>query len=81
MFSYMFICGILRAGGDTKFCMIVDIVSIWFIGVPASFFAVLVLHLPIHLVIALVFSEEAIKAIAIIKRFKSKKWLNNLIMD
>jgi putative MATE family efflux protein len=81
MFSYMFICGILRAGGDTKFCMIVDIVSIWFIGVPASFFAVLVLHLPIHLVIALVFSEEAIKAIVVTKRFKSKKWLNNLIMD
>lgn len=81
MFTYMFICGILRAGGDTKFCMIVDIISIWFIGVPLSFFSVLVLHLPIHLVIAAVFSEEIIKFIVVMKRYKSKKWINNLIMD
>ncbi len=81
MFSYMFICGILRAGGDTKFCMVVDIITIWFIGVPLSFFSVLVLHLPIHLVIAAVFSEEIIKSITVIKRYKSKKWMNNLIMD
>lgn len=81
MFSYMFICGILRAGGDTKFCMFVDIISIWLIGVPLSFFTVLVLKLPIHLVIAAVFSEEIIKSITVTKRYKSKKWMNNLIMD
>jgi len=77
----MFICGILRAGGDTKFCMFVDIITIWLIGVPLSFISVLVLKLPIHLVIAVVFSEEIIKFITVIKRYKSKKWLNNLIMD
>ncbi len=81
MFSYLFICGILRAGGDTKFCMIVDIISIWFIGVPLSFISVLLFKLPIHYVLAIVFSEELIKAIVVIKRYRSKKWLNNLIMD
>lgn len=81
MFSYMFICGILRAGGDTKFCMFVDIITIWGIGVPLSFISVLLFKLPIHLVIALVFSEEIIKAITVTKRFKSKKWINNLIMN
>ncbi len=79
MFSYMFICGILRAGGDTRFCMFLDIITIWCIGVPLSFFSVLVLKLPIHLVIATVFSEELIKATAVIKRYKSQKWINNLI--
>jgi len=81
MFTYMFICGILRAGGDTRFCMFLDMVTIWLMGVPLSFFSVLVLHLPIHLVIAVVFSEEIIKMIIILKRYKSRKWLNNLIMD
>lgn len=81
MFSYMFICGILRAGGDTKFCMFLDIITIWFIGVPLSFISVLVFKLPIHLVIAVVFSEEILKSITVIKRYKSKKWINNLIMD
>lgn len=81
MFTYMFICGILRAGGDTKFCMFVDIVSIWFIGVPLSFVAVLLLKLPIHLVIAVAFSEEIIKMLITLKRYKSKKWINNLITN
>ncbi len=81
MFTYMFICGILRAGGDTRFCMFLDMVTIWLMGVPLSFFSVLVLHLPIHLVIAVVFSEEIIKMVIILKRYKSRKWLNNLIMD
>jgi len=81
MFTYMFICGILRAGGDTKFCMFVDIISIWLIGVPLSFFAVLVLHLPVHLVMAVVFSEEILKLFFILKRYVSKKWINNLIID
>ncbi|MDF2884980.1 MAG: family efflux transporter [Clostridiaceae bacterium] len=81
MFSYIFICGILRAGGDTKFCMFVDIITIWGIGVPLSFISVLLFKLPIHLVIALVFSEEIIKSITVTKRYLSKKWMNNLIMD
>lgn len=81
MFTYLFICGILRAGGDTKFCMIVDIISIWFVGVPLSFISVLFFKLPIHYVIAIVFSEELIKAIVVINRYRSKKWLNNLIMN
>lgn len=81
MFTYMFICGILRAGGDTKFCMFLDIVTIWFIGVPLSFFAVLVLHLPVHLVMAVVFGEEVLKLIIVLRRYVSKKWINNLIVD
>ncbi|MEL7649728.1 MAG: MATE family efflux transporter [Sedimentibacter sp.] len=79
MFTYMFICGILRAGGDTRFCMIVDIVTIWVIGVPVAFISVLLLKLPIHLVIAMVFGEEIIKAVTVIRRFKSNKWLNRVI--
>ena len=81
MFSYMFICGILRAGGDTKFCMFVDIITIWLIGVPVAFISVLVFKLPIHLVMALVFGEEIIKSITVLRRYKSNKWLNNVIMD
>lgn len=81
MFSYIFICGILRAGGDTKFCMIVDIVTIWLIGVPVAFFSVLVLKLPIHWVMAMVFAEELIKSLTVFKRYKSNRWINNLILE
>ncbi len=79
MFTYLFFCGILRAGGDTKFCMYLDLVSVWFIGIPLAFFAVMILKLPLPYVLAIVFSEEIFKLIIIYKRYKSNRWLNNLI--
>ncbi len=79
MMSYVHVCGILRSGGDTKFCMVWDIVSIWGVSVPLAFFSVLVLKLPLPLVIAISFSDEIVKAIATLHRFFSKKWIHNLI--
>jgi Na+-driven multidrug efflux pump len=79
MLTYLIIVGVLRSGGDTKFCLILEFICVWAIGVPLSFFAVLVLDLPIHLVLALVFSEELVRLVIVLKRFKSKKWINNLI--
>ncbi len=79
MLTYVFVCGILRAGGDTKFCMILDTVGIWMIGVPLSFISVLVFKLPLHLALALIFSEEIFKLAFLVKRYNSKIWLNKLI--
>ncbi|MDW7668122.1 MAG: MATE family efflux transporter, partial [Bacillota bacterium] len=79
MLTYLIIVGILRSGGDTRFCLILEFICVWAIGVPLSFFAVLVLKLPIHLVLALVFSEELVRLAIVLKRFESKKWINNLI--
>ncbi len=59
--------------------MYLDLISIWLIGVPLAFFAVLVLKLPIYYVLAVVFSEEIVKLVIVLKRFYSKKWINNLI--
>jgi putative MATE family efflux protein len=79
MLTYLFFCGILRAGGDTKFCMYLDLVSVWFIGIPLAFFAVMILKLPLEYVLALIFSEEIFKLVIIYRRYKSGRWLNNLI--
>lgn len=79
MLTYLFICGILRAGGDTKFCMYLDLSAIWLIGIPLAFFSVKVLNLPLPYVLALVFSEEIVKLFIVTRRYKSEKWINNLI--
>lgn len=79
MFTYMFICGILRAGGDTKFCMYLDMVAIWLVGIPLAFFSVMILKLPLEYVLAIVFSEEIFKLFIVLRRYKSGKWINNLI--
>ncbi|MDO4581054.1 MAG: MATE family efflux transporter [Bacillota bacterium] len=79
MLTYMLFIGVLRAGGDTKFCMICDLLCVWCIGIPLSFFSVLVLHWSLPMVMALSFLEEVVKTVICLKRMRSKKWLNVLV--
>jgi putative MATE family efflux protein len=79
MLTYIIIVGILRSGGDTKYCMFLDLFFIWFVGVPLSFISVLVMNWPIHLVLVASFTEEILKVFVVSRRIKSKKWLNNLV--
>lgn len=79
MLSYLLLIGILRAGGDTKFCMVLELITIWGYAVPVAFFAAAVLRLPIHWVMALTFAEHGIKLIFLIPRYKTKKWIQNLV--
>ncbi len=37
MLSYLLLIGILRAGGDTKFCMVLELITIWGYAVPVAF--------------------------------------------
>jgi putative MATE family efflux protein len=71
--------GALRAGGDTKFGMFAEIACVWLIGVPAAFFFALYVKLPIYLVVLCVQAEEAAKFFMMRWRYKSKKWVRNLV--
>ncbi|MCJ7622390.1 MAG: MATE family efflux transporter [Anaerolineaceae bacterium] len=70
--------GILRSGGDTRFAFIADAIAVWLIGIPLAFLGGFVLHLQIHWVYLLIMSEELIKFIVVMRRFLSKKWINDL---
>jgi Na+-driven multidrug efflux pump len=78
VFNYINVVGILRSGGDTTFCLLLDIGGVWLVGVPLVFLGGLVFHLPIYYVYALVQVEEIVKLIIGIPRLASKKWINNL---
>jgi putative MATE family efflux protein len=71
--------GILKAGGDTYFSMIIDMGGIWLIGVPIAAIAAFVLGLPIYYVMALAAAEEFVKMTAAYFRFFSNKWIHNLV--
>lgn len=79
MMTYVHICGILRSGGDTKFCMLCDMIGIWCIAVPLAFLAAAVWKLPLPMVVALSFSDEIVKCFVTLWRFVSKKWIHVLI--
>ena len=78
VFNYINIIGVLRSGGDTTFCLLLDTGGVWLVGVPLVFLGGLVLHLPIYYVYALVQVEEVVKLIIGIPRLASGKWINNL---
>lgn len=79
MFNFSTFIGGLRAGGDTRFALIMEICSIWLIGVPAAYTAAFVFHLPVYYVYLAVSIEEIAKAFVSGWRVKSKKWIHDLV--
>ncbi len=77
--TYITICGILRSGGDTKFCLVLESCSVWFIGLPMAFFGSAILCLPIYVTFAMVYVEELVKAVISFKRVSANKWLRTLV--
>lgn len=70
--------GALRAGGDTRFAFLAEILPLWLVAVPAAFAAGLWGALPLAVVYLFCISDEAIKAIVGMRRFLSQKWINEL---
>lgn len=79
MLNFILFIGAMRAGGDTRYAMFTELFSVWAIGVPSALIGGFVLHLPVYGVYTLVLLEEAVKAIIIIRRFLSRKWIHDLV--
>ncbi len=77
--NYVTVVGILRNGGDTRFCLIADAATVWFVGVPVAFLGSAVLHLPIYITFAMVYLEEITKLLLTVPRVLKNKWVNDLI--
>ena len=81
MFNFSTFIGALRAGGDTRFALVMELCSIWLIGVPAAYVAAFVLHLPVYYVYLFVILEEVPKAFFSAWRFRSRKWIHDLVNE
>ena len=79
MFNFSTFIGALRAGGDTRFALLMEVCSIWLIGVPAAYIGAFVLHLPVYYVYLMVTLEELAKAFVSGFRFRSRKWIHDLV--
>ena len=75
------IVGILRSGGDSIVCAMLDLMPLWFVAVPLVFFTGLVLKLPITYVYACIHTDEIIKFVLGLIRYSKKKWLKNLALE
>lgn len=81
MYNYVNIVGVLRSGGDTKFCLFLDCAGVWCIGIPLAFLGGLFFRLPIYVVYTLVMTEEIFKFVLGYLRYRKKKWIRNLTVE
>ena len=78
-YSILFLSGILRAGGDVMFCMVVEILIMWFIGIPLTYLSVNIFNLSVYFVYFIAKVDDLIKLYPCIKRYVSKKWIRKAI--
>ena len=76
--NHVMIIGIMRAGGDTRFTLLLDAGAVWLVAVPLAAIGAFVLKLPVYWVYALALSEEILKFIFFLRRYFSRKWIRNL---
>jgi len=72
------ISGIFCAGGDSKFGLICDAVTLWCITVPLGFLGAFVFHWPVLTVYFIVNLDELIKLPAVYLHYKKYKWVRDL---
>lgn len=74
----MTIGGIFAAGGDSKFGMLCDSVTLWCIIVPLGCICAFILKLPVMVVYFVLNLDEIIKLPVVYKHYKKYKWIRNL---
>jgi len=76
--NFMALVGIMRSGGDTRYALLLEIGTLWLVGIPLVTFGAFVLHLPLHYLYLIMFVEELIKFGFAVSRFISRRWIHNL---
>ncbi|WP_027695482.1 MATE family efflux transporter [Vibrio litoralis] len=81
MLNMLIINGILRAGGENHFCLRMDFIAMWMVGIPLTAYGAFVAELSFAWVYLLMISEEIVKLSLCFTRYLKRKWLNNLTIQ
>ncbi len=72
------ISGIFSAGGDTKFGLICDIITLWAVVVPLGFLAAFVFQWPVLAVYVIINMDEWVKFPAVRWNYRKYNWVRDL---
>lgn len=75
------ISGIFSAGGDTKFGLVCDTITLWAIVVPLGLLGAFVLKWPVLLVYFIINMDELVKFPAVRWNFRKYKWVKDLTRE
>lgn len=74
----MTIGGIFPAGGDSRFGLLCDVVTLWCITVPIGCLCAFILKLPVLIVYFVLNLDEIVKLPVVYRHYKKYQWLRNL---
>lgn len=80
-FNVTNVVGVFRGGGDTRYCLFVDLAALWIVGLPMAALAAFLLHLPLPVVFMGAGLEELAKSWVAFRRLRSGKWIHSLSSD
>ncbi len=80
VFNMIRIIGVLRAGGDNKFCLVTDTIVMWMFGLPIYATAIFLGGWSFTFLYALMFLEDALKFLPVYFRIQKRKWVKNLTL-
>lgn len=72
------ISGIFCAGGDSKFGLICDAITLWVIIIPCASISAFVFNAPVLVVYFIICLDEIIKLPAVYRHYKKYKWVKDL---
>ena len=81
MLNMLIINGILRAGGENHFCLRMDFIAMWLVGIPLTAYGAFIADLSFYWVYLLMLGEEIVKLSLCFTRYLKNKWMNNLTLQ
>ena len=78
--NLIMIVGILRSGGDTLFSMIMELSSLWGVGLTLGSIGAFVFKLDVLYVFLLFETEQFVKVVVGFIRYRQKKWVRNIAL-
>ncbi len=75
------IVGIFPAGGDTRFGMMCDVITLWGVVVPLGLIGAFVLKLPVIPVAVILTLDEFVKIPAVYRHYMKFRWLRNITRE
>jgi Na+-driven multidrug efflux pump len=75
------ISGIFPSGGDTRFGMCCDVITLWIVVVPMGMIGAFVLDLPVLAIAFILTLDEFVKIPAVYKHYMKYKWVKNITKE
>lgn len=80
-FNGTMVVGVFRSGGDTRFGLILDVVTMWGCSILLGFLAAFVFKFSVPVVYVLLMSDELVKIPLTTIRYRSFKWLKDVTRE